>query len=147
VAAVLGRLMPRPKPRSEKRAMIEASLGAIYAARDRGCTWAEIAEGLAEAGMVITSDALRCAVNERPRDLKTHPRTIEVRTPKRKSKRPSPNGAVEETADGGRAVRKPNEKRNGMESGGAEPLHARSSPAKRSSTAGFEGRELPEGEL
>jgi hypothetical protein len=94
--------MPRPKPRSEKRAMIEASLGAIYAARDRGCTWAEIAEGLAEAGVVVTADALRFAVNERPRDLKAYPRTIEVRKLKRRPNRASADGAVKEISNGAR---------------------------------------------
>ncbi len=102
VAAVLGRLIPRLKTRSEKRAMIEASLGAIYAARDRGCTWAEIAEGLAEAGVVITADALRVAVNERPRDMKAYPRTIEVRKPKRWPKRSSADKAVKEISNGNR---------------------------------------------
>jgi hypothetical protein len=80
----LATLEPRRWPRTEKRVQIEARRGAIYAARDRGCTWEAIAEALAESGIVTTPNALRLAINEKPRDLKKYPRRLIGRRQKRK---------------------------------------------------------------
>jgi hypothetical protein len=74
VPEALAQVKPKPKPRSQKRATIEENLGAIYAKRDEGCTWAEIAEGLAKAGVTISAAALRFAVNAKKRDTKKYPR-------------------------------------------------------------------------
>jgi hypothetical protein len=74
VSEALAQVKPKPKPRSQKRATIEENLGAIYAKRDEGCTWAEIAEGLGKAGIVMSPAALRFAVNAKKRDTKKYPR-------------------------------------------------------------------------
>ncbi len=85
----LATLEPRVRLRTEKRAQIEARRGAIYTAKDRGCTWEAIAEALAESGIVITPNALRLAINEEPRDLKKYPRRLVGRRQKRKGQQSS----------------------------------------------------------
>jgi len=93
---VLGKVEPRSHPQRKKRALIEANREAIYAARDRGCTWAEIAEALSKAGFVVSPNALRLAMNEKPRDLKKYPRTMMAeRKPRQKSKQSSIEGRGE----------------------------------------------------
>jgi hypothetical protein len=74
VVDALATLEPRPKPLSEKRSAIEANREAIYAAKDRGCSWVQIAAAFVEVGLVVTPDALRFAINAAPRDLKKYPR-------------------------------------------------------------------------
>jgi hypothetical protein len=74
VVDVLAKLEPRPKPLSKKRSAIEANREAIYAAKDRGCSWVQIAEAFAQVGFVVTPDALRFAINAAPRDFKKYPR-------------------------------------------------------------------------
>jgi hypothetical protein len=73
-AEVLARLKPPPKHRSKNREAIEALRGSIYEAKDRGNTWAQIADGLAEIGVVISPAALRFAINAEKRDVKKYPR-------------------------------------------------------------------------
>jgi hypothetical protein len=73
-AEVLARLKPPPKHRSKNREAIEALRGPIYAKKDEGCTWAQIAETLAEANIVISAAALRFAINAEKRDFKKYPR-------------------------------------------------------------------------
>src|ERR1700719_2329085 len=76
VAEALAKIEPRARPISKKRTIIEANRDVIYAAKDRGCTWAQIAEALTKAGFVVTADALRFAINLTPRDFKKYPRII-----------------------------------------------------------------------
>jgi len=76
---------PRLHPRRKNRALIQANCEAIYAARDRGCTWADIAKALSEAGFTVSPNALRLAINSVPRDLKKYPRKmLAQRKPRRK---------------------------------------------------------------
>lgn len=72
----LGKVEPRLHPRRKNRALIQANCEAIYAARDRGCTWADIAKALSEAGFTISPNALRLAMNEKSRDIKKYPRKM-----------------------------------------------------------------------
>jgi hypothetical protein len=76
VAAVLSKLQASTRTRTEKWARIEASLGPIFAARDRGVSWHAIAEALREVGIDVHRETLRLFVQRHPRDLKAHPRTI-----------------------------------------------------------------------
>jgi hypothetical protein len=76
VAAVLSKLQASTRTRTEKWAKIEASLGPIFAARDRGVSWHAIAEALREVGIDVHRETLRLFVQRHPRDLKAHPRTI-----------------------------------------------------------------------
>jgi hypothetical protein len=74
VGDALRNVEPRLHPRRKNRALIQANCEAIYAARDRGCTWADIAMALSEAGLTVSPNALRLAMNEKSRDLKKYPR-------------------------------------------------------------------------
>jgi|SRR6266700_2594051 len=89
VVDALAKLEPQPKPLSEKRSAIEAHRGAIYAAKDRGCSWVQIAQALAVVGLVVTPDALRFAINAAPRDLKKYPRRSIGQRQKRRGRRSS----------------------------------------------------------
>jgi hypothetical protein len=93
VVDALAKLEPRPKPLSEKRSAIEANREAIYAAKDRGCSWVQIAKAFAEVGLVVTPDALRFAINATPRDLKKYPRM----TLRRRQKQKVQQAAIETT--------------------------------------------------
>jgi hypothetical protein len=106
VVDALAKLEPRPKPLSEQRAAIEANREAIYAAKDRGCSWVQIAAACAEAGLVVSPDALRFAINAVPRDFKKHPRRSIAQ--KRRGRQPSVSrgtiqaGNTDEERDGDR---------------------------------------------
>ena len=76
VRDTLAKLNPRTKPGEKNRAIVEANREEIYAARDRGCTWADISQALAEAGIAIGPNTLRLMMSERPRDLKKYPRKM-----------------------------------------------------------------------
>src|SRR2546421_6831253 len=76
VRDTLAKLNPRTKPGEKNRAIVEANREEIYAARDRGCTWAEISQALAEAGIAIGPNTLRLTMSEQPRDLKKYPRKM-----------------------------------------------------------------------
>jgi hypothetical protein len=86
VAAVLSKLEASTRTRTEKWARIEASLGPIFAARDRGVSWHAIAEALREVGIDVHRETLRLFVQRHPRDLKAYPRTI-AGPPKRRRRR------------------------------------------------------------
>jgi len=90
VGDALRNVEPRLHPRRKNRALIQANCEAIYAARDRGCTWADIAMALSEAGLTVSPNALRLAMNEKSRDLKKYPRKrLAERKPRRKVPRAS----------------------------------------------------------
>ena len=97
VAEALAKIEPRARPISKKRTIIEANRDAIYVAKDRGCTWAQIAEALTKAGFVVTADALRFTINATPRDFKKYPRMmIAKRKPRQQSQQSSIKGREEE---------------------------------------------------
>jgi hypothetical protein len=90
----------------------------IYAAKDRGCTWEAIAEALAEAGIVITPNALRLAITREPRDLKKFPRKLVGRRQKRQGQQSTvsrgkmQDGNADEERDDNRSVVKSEESTN-----------------------------------
>jgi hypothetical protein len=98
-------------------------------AKKKKATWSEIADVLKQGGLNVSADTLRLALGE-PKTKKTG--TIAI-----------PNRAHV----GNQTGRQTSGKRDRNESDGVESSQAGVSPARRSSTAGFEGRELPEGEL
>ena len=116
VVDALAKLEPRPKPLSEQRAAIEANREAIYAAKDRGCSWRQIAEAFAEAGLVVTPDALRFAINAASRDFKKYPRRSIAQ--KRRGRQPSVStgtiqaGNTDEERNDDRPAAKPEEATN-----------------------------------
>jgi hypothetical protein len=93
----LGKAEPRLNPRRKNRALIQANCEAIYAARDRGCTWADIAKALSEAGFSVSPNALRLAMNEKSRDLKKYPRKmLAERKPRQQVQQSSIKGREED---------------------------------------------------
>jgi hypothetical protein len=114
----LATLEPRSPLQTEKRAQIEARRATIYAAKDRGCTWEAIAEALAEAGIVITPNALRLAITREPRDLKKYPRKLVGRRQKRQGQQSTVSrgkmqgGNADEERDENRSVVKSEESTN-----------------------------------
>jgi hypothetical protein len=97
VRDTLAKLNPRTKPGEKNRAIIEANREEIYAARDRGCTWLDISQALAEAGFVIGPNTLRLTMSEKPRDLKKYPRKmLAERKPKQRVQQSSIKGREED---------------------------------------------------
>lgn len=97
-------------------------------AKKKKATWSEIAGVLKKGGLDVSPDTLRLALGDG------------------KMKKTGPEASANRAVAGTKTSKKPNEKRDADEGGRAESAQPRS-PTRRSSTAGFEGRELPEGEL
>lgn len=113
VEAVLAKLEPPSRKKSETWEKVLANLGPIFAARDRRVPWLKIAEALGEVGIQVNHETLRLFVNDQERDLTKYPRTTPLPKKRRRVKRRVRTTRAEHTR------RAPNEAQTNRASGQA----------------------------
>jgi hypothetical protein len=98
--ALLTECQREPRPKDEKRSVIDASLGVIYAARDRQVPWHDISETLVKVGIKIHRETLRLYIESIERDYDQYPDQSQQSIRVRKKKRRSINGQKRTTNQG-----------------------------------------------